>query len=247
MKPVRILRYSIRICCFLWTIALSSQEIGVRSSIKKDTVVYPRTYGIRVGADLWGLFRGDIYNEKGRALLINADYRIKRDLYVYLGLGTEDKTRVQDFYTYKTSGQFFKLGVDWNIYKNWMDMDNEIYIGIRYGFATFQHRLESYQIFQRGTKIGQVSDTYFPVKKSSQPEDFKGLNAHWVEFVAGTRVELFKNFYMGVQMGIYRILSAIQPKGFANLYIPGFNTVFEGGVGAGFQYQVSYRIPLFKR
>ena len=34
---------------------------------------------------------------------------------------------------------------------------------------------------------------------------------------------------------------------FDNLYIPGFNRTYEGKFGAGFNYSVSYFLPLYKK
>jgi hypothetical protein len=38
-----------------------------------------------------------------------------------------------------------------------------------------------------------------------------------------------------------------KPSGFDNLYIPGFNRTYDGSFGVGFNYTVSYFIPLYKK
>jgi hypothetical protein len=43
------------------------------------------------------------------------------------------------------------------------------------------------------------------------------------------------------------LLSESKPDNFANLYIPGFNRTYEGSFGAGFNYSISYFIPLYKK
>jgi hypothetical protein len=38
-----------------------------------------------------------------------------------------------------------------------------------------------------------------------------------------------------------------KPSGFDNLYIPGFNRTYDGSFGVGFNYTVSYFIPIYKK
>ena len=42
------------------------------------------------------------------------------------------------------------------------------------------------------------------------------------------------------------MLSQKRPDSFDNLYIPGFNRTYNGDYGVGFNYTVSYFIPLYK-
>ena len=42
------------------------------------------------------------------------------------------------------------------------------------------------------------------------------------------------------------MLSQKRPDNFDNLYIPGFNRTYNGDYGAGFNYTVSYFLPLYK-
>lgn len=247
MKRTHISKFIISGVFVLSFFGANAQEIGVKSSTEKDSINHPKKYGLRMGMDLWGLARDKIYGEQGRRFLFTADYRLKKNLYVYAAIGRERKTIVQEFYTFQTSGDFFKIGANLNVYNNWLSMDNEIYFGMRYAVAFFQHHLESYQIFQRGTTINKITRPYFPSKKINKPRVFKGLNAHWLEFVLGVQTKMFSNFYFGIEFGISSLLADNAPKQFANLYIPGFNTVFESSTGAGFQYTISYRIPFFKR
>jgi hypothetical protein len=38
-----------------------------------------------------------------------------------------------------------------------------------------------------------------------------------------------------------------RPDNFDNLFIPGFNRTYDGTFGAGFNYTVSYFIPIYKK
>ena len=43
------------------------------------------------------------------------------------------------------------------------------------------------------------------------------------------------------------LISNKQPDNFENLYIPGFNRTYNGNFGVGFNYSVSYLIPIYKK
>jgi hypothetical protein len=77
-------------------------------------------------------------------------------------------------------------------------------------------------------------------------EKFNGLTAHWAEVVAGVKAEVFNNFYVGFSFRLNRMFSQKQPNNFENLYIPGFHRTYNGDFGVGFNYTVSYFIPLYK-
>lgn len=43
------------------------------------------------------------------------------------------------------------------------------------------------------------------------------------------------------------MISTKEPDGFKNLFVPGFNRVFLNDSGFGFNYTISYLIPIYKR
>ncbi|MGB0256953.1 MAG: DUF6048 family protein, partial [Flavobacteriaceae bacterium] len=70
------------------------------------------------------------------------------------------------------------------------------------------------------------------------------LNAQWMEFLAGIKVQLFNNLYMGFSLRLNVLANQTAPENFANLYIPGFNKVTdENRFGIGFNYTLSYALP----
>ena len=52
---------------------------------------------------------------------------------------------------------------------------------------------------------------------------------------------------MGFGVQLKLLVSNTKPSGFDNLYIPGFNRTYDGSFGVGFNYTVSYFIPLYKK
>ena len=204
---------------------------------EQDSIVIKDSYGLRVGIDLYNpvaTFIDD--NRKGLELV--ADYRISKKWYVAAELGYIDNTRKEDFIDFTTSGQYIKAGVDYNAYENWLDMENLIYIGFRYGYSTFSQTLNSAVINANSDLPQQAIDT---------PIDYDGLNAHWAEFIVGVKAEVLNNLFLGFSFSGKKMISTKEPDNFKNLFVPGFNRVFLNNSGFGINYTVSYLIPIYKK
>jgi hypothetical protein len=204
----------------------------------KDTVKIPQRYGLRVGVDLHRLTKS-LYDDNYKGLELVGDYRITKKFYISGELGNEDKTSPDDNINYTTKGTYFKVGFDYNAYENWLDMENMIYVGMRAGVGSFSQKLNSYNIYEPGN--------YYGTNTIAVGQEFNGLSASWIEVVSGLKAEVFNNLYVGFSLRLNYLMSNKEPDGFANLYIPGFNKTYEGSkFGAGFNYTVSYFIPLYK-
>jgi hypothetical protein len=217
-------------------IAVSS--IG-NAQIKDTTqVVYPERYGLRVGVDLHRLSKS-FYEKDYKGLEIVGDYRLTRRFYLAGELGNEEKTVDDDRLNFTTKGTYFKAGFDYNSFENWLDMENMIYVGMRYGISSFSHTLNSYKIYDPTNYYGEntvISET-----------NYNGLTANWIEIIGGVKAELFSNLYLGFSLRLNYLVSNKKPEGFDNLYIPGFNRTYEGKFGAGVNYTLSYFIPIYKK
>lgn len=205
----------------------------------KDTVKPTKTerYGIRAGLDLHRLAKS-LYDTDYKGFEIVADYRLTKKIYIAGEFGNEKKTVDEDQLNFTTSGSYIKLGFDYNTYHNWLDMENMIFVGMRYGGSTFSQQLNSYIIYNTNPYFGQT--TNYPGQK------FDGLNASWLEFVTGIKAELFNNLYLGFSVRLNYLVSEKKPENFDNLFIPGFNRTYDGKFGVGFNYGLSYFIPLYK-
>lgn len=204
-----------------------------QDSIPKKT----ERYGIRVGADISRLARS-FYESDYRGFEIVGDYRLSKKIFIAGEIGNEDRTDNESQLSYTTKGSYFKAGFDFNAYDNWLDMENMIYAGMRYSVSTFSQQLNSYDIYNTNLYFGE--NTLTPNQK------FDGLTAHWIEVVAGVKAEIFRNLFLGFSVRLNYLVSNQKPEGFDNLYIPGFNRTYDGNFGAGFNYSVSYFIPLYK-
>lgn len=234
---MRTLKFIISlIICVIFVNGYSQKK--TKSETKKDTIIYKTGYGLRVGIDISKPILS-IFDKSYSGLEIVGDYRVSKNWYVATELGYEDEIVFEEFSKSTTSGSYIRLGANYNAYQNWLDMNNEIYIGGRYGFSLFNQTLNNH--------TPNVNSTYFPAKTITTPLETKGLTAHWFEFQLGIKVETFKNLFVGFH-GSYKVgISIKNPEKFQTLYAPGFNRVFSSNTGFGFNYTISYLIPFTKK
>lgn len=208
---------------------------------QQNAVIPAKTnrYGVRVGVDLYKLTRA-LYDKDYKGIEFVGDYRLTKKYYLAAELGNENKTTDGDRLNFTTKGSYLKAGFDYNAYENWLDMENIISIGLRYGFSTFNQELNSYRIYNANPYFGEV-----PAIASG--EKFNGLTASWIEVVAGVKAKVFDNIFMGFSLRLNRLVSNKKPGNFDNLYIPGFNRTYDGDFGVGFNYTVTYFVPLYKK
>ena len=230
-----ILKYTFSLGLML----LSAVTIAQEQNPKADTIVPKKErYGIRLGADLFKLTRS-FYDKNYQGIEVVGDYRLTRKHFIAAEIGNEKKTVDDDQLNFTTNGSYIKVGFNYNAYENWLNMENQIYVGLRYGFSTFSQTLNSYSVYN--------TDQYFAENNVTlSDEKFSGLSAQWLEVVAGMKAEVFHNVFIGFSFSVNRLLSQKQPDNFENLYIPGFNRTYNGDFGVGFNYTVSYFIPLYK-
>ncbi|SDW35784.1 DUF6048 family protein [Flavobacterium degerlachei] len=208
---------------------------------QQQVVVPAKTnrYGLRVGVDLYKLTRG-LYDSDYKGIEFVGDYRLTKKYYLAAELGNENKTTDDTRLNFTTKGSYLKAGFDYNAYENWLDMENIISIGLRYGFSTFNQELNSYKIYNANPYFGEIPSI-------ASGEKFNGLTASWIEVVAGVKAKVFDNVFMGFSLRLNLLVSNKTPDNFENLYIPGFNRTYDGDFGVGFNYTVSYFIPLYKK
>lgn len=212
------------------------------ATTKTDTIVPVKKdrYGVRVGVDLYKLTRG-LYDENYKGIELVGDYRLSKNYYAAAEIGSEDKTTEDDRLNTTTKGTYLKVGFDYNVYENWLDMENIISIGLRGGFSTFSQELNSYKTYNPYPYWGQM-----PWITSG--ETFNGLTAGWIEVVAGVKVKVYNNIFVGFSLRMNTLVYDKKPsEDFQNLYIPGFNRTYAGNFGAGFNYTITYFIPLYKK
>ncbi len=241
-----MLRYFISLSAICLSLVVNAQEKPIDLQ-PKDTLEYKDEYGLRVGADLSRLVFSFI-DEDYTGLELVGDYRLTNKLYLAAELGNEEKRQTEDLsntlvYDFTSSGSYIKIGVDMNTYENWFGMNNAITIGGRYAISSFSQTLNDYNIYN--------SDRFFNedfLPGVSPGDEFSGLNASWLEFVAGIKAELFANIYIGMTARLGFLITNKEDERFPNLWIPGFNRVTDGSnFGVSYNYTISYFLPLYKK
>ena len=225
---------------WIYFFSLTFSIVGVSQEVKTDSIVPKKNrYGLRVGADLFKLTKSFIVDDY-KGFEIVGDYRFNKKIYIAAEFGNENKTTDEPQLNFTTQGTYLKIGVDFNAYENWLDMENQIYVGGRYGTSTFSQRLNHYSIYYN---TGGFLGSHTVVNAN---QEFSGLNAHWLEFVAGIKAEVFSNLFVGFSFRLNYLITQSKPNNFDNLYIPGFHKTSDGNWGVGLNYTISYFIPLYK-
>ena len=243
MKMKHILNFSSSLCFLLmFTLAHAQEETAVKSNLEQvpDSIpVKKDRYGLRVGVDLFKLSRG-FYDKNYKGIELTGDFRWSKKYYLAAEIGNENKTTLDDRLTSNSKGTYLKVGFDYNMYENWLDMENIISVGLRYGLSSFSQELNSYKIYNSHPYWGEL-----PAVTAS--EQFNGLSASWIEVVTGLKAKMFNNVFVGFSVQLKTLVTNKKPNGFDNLYIPGYHRTYNGNFGIGVNYSVSYLIPLYKK
>jgi len=232
MKKVFILKYIISFFTAIIVFPLFSQQ-------ENDSTKTKSIYGLKIGMDLSKQIRM-LTEPDYKGLVLMVDYRLMDKLFVAFELGTEDKLIENEVLNFKTKGSFIKIGANYNVYKNLEDLENEIYVGLRLGTSNFDHKLNSFKVYN--------TNQYWNQNEIVNYEEFQNLNSTWFELIFGFKAEVINNTYMGISLRLKRLLDQNEPPNFSNLYIPGFNKVLENNnIGVGLTYSLQFRIPIYKK
>lgn len=244
MKPQHMYKYftSLLLVLLISTSAIAQdKKLPSQDGVKKDSInLNPKRYGLRLGVDLIRVAKPFLDDDFEVGFEINADYRIKKNLFISGEIGIDERTTETDFLSSTASGSYIKAGVDINLFNNWPGLDNLIYTGFRLGYSTFDQTINSFTIFN--------TDQTFPSTQSTETTEFDGLDAIWGEFIFGAKAEVLPNLYLGINVQFKILLNETEPGNFENLYIPGYNRTFDtGAFGFGLGYNISYLIPFRKK
>ena len=235
-----------QIYLFIISICLSTNMlIGQTESNSNDTLIKKEKLlninKIRLGFDLLkpilSSSEGDNLNYE-----IVGDLQLTENIYLAGEYGLVDKVIEDENINFNSTGSFLRIGFDYKMFENWIGMDNSIYVGLRYGTSSFSSKILDYNVRNK--------DSYFSnlVTNEFQTIEYSNLSGNWIEILLGIKVETFKNVYLGLSLRLNKLLSDKKPDNFGNLFIPGFNKVTdENTFGSGFNYTLTYSIPLKKR
>ena len=222
---------------FLLAIPYAAFSQEEKPEVKRDFT----PAALRIGVSVSDLLQPFLYKELEKAYAVQADLSFDRFMLV-ADAGTAQYARAwqpQDSlasqYQYSTKGNYFKVGVDVNFLKDkeantLFAKDNVIFWGLRYAHSSFTAR----STFDLADEFGVYEQTVV----SSDDE----ARAWWIEMVAGIKVEVLKNIFLGYTMQ-FRFLKRYSQQGTLTPYdVPGFGSGNKKNT-IGFDYYVFYRIP----
>ena len=238
MKKKQIYLFIISICLSTNMLIGQTESYSNDTLIKKDKLL--NINKIRLGIDLLKPIlssEGDNLNYE-----IVGDLQLTENIYLAGEYGLVDKVIEDENINFNSTGSFLRIGFDYNMFENWIGMDNSIYVGLRYGTSSFSSKILDYNVRNK--------DSYFSnlVTNEFQTIEYSNLSGNWIELLLGIKVETFKNVYLGLSLRLNKLLSDKKPDNFGNLFIPGFNKVTDDNTfGSGFNYTLTYSIPLRKK
>ena len=196
---------------------------------------------LSIGIDLYNPIYSSI-NDDDLSYELITSLRILEDFSIASEIGSLDRYIEDENVNFTSTGEYIKFGFDYNLFNNWIGMDNSIYLGMRFATSSFNNKIDSYTLRNPDSYwSNNVTSDYETINHSDQ-------NANWIELLVGIKVETIKNIYLGINLRLNRLLSNTSPNNFNNLYIPGFNKVTDDNSwGSGFNYTLTYSIPLKKR
>jgi len=239
MKKKQIYLFIISICLSTNMLIGQTESNSNDTLIKKDKLL--KINKIRLGLDLLkpilSSSEGDNLNYE-----IVGDLQLTENVYLAGEYGLVDKVIEDENINFNSTGSFLRIGFDYNMFENWIGMDNSIYVGVRYGTSSFSSKILDYNVRNKDSYFSNlVTDEFETIEHSN-------LSGNWIEILLGIKVETFKNVYLGLSLRLNKLLSDEKPNNFGNLFIPGFNKVTdENTFGSGFNYTLTYSIPLRKR
>ena len=149
-----------------------------------------------------------------------------------LNINSKDST---NNYNYYSNGKYIRVGFDYNFYKRkTADENNMVFLGLRYGFSSLNYSADN--IIIKDELWGDYGPTNVPNTK---------YQAQWVEFAAGIRVEIIKNFSMGWSGRLHYLIYTKGNEKIKPSVIPGFGNAYST-ITLGFNYSFYYTIPLRK-
>ena len=234
MKIKHMLKYYISI------ILLFSFNLSLFSQTENDSISFKNKFGLRVGVDL-GKILNSAFSDDYEGIEINADLRILKYIYISSEVGTEKKIITNDYLNTESKGNYLKVGGDYNMYNNWLGMDNLIYAGFRVGFSNFSQTVNNYTIYDVNSQTWGQTSSFIPIVSDD-------LNALWMELVIGVKTQVLNNLFLGFNVQLKNLISEKTKNNIDNISIPGFNRTYDSSsLGSGFSYSISYLIPIIKK
>lgn len=223
----RIYKYIILLnsCFVLFVFPAKCQE----KTGEQDAAKQPWFQGISVEYDVASLVLSAISKESySTEAAVKLNIRNKYFPVVELGVAGAEKTSHND-YRFKTNGVFGRIGMDYNLLKPIENpaFQRYFFVGARLGLSPYTYDVTNVII----------KDDYWG---GETVRDFYGekTTSVWVEILAGIRVEIFNNIYMGWTVRNKILFGQDNATGVTPWYIPGLGK--RSGGHWAFNYSIGY-------
>jgi len=227
--PKKILNYisSLVLCLTVFTANAEKKIIE-----PKDTIKTPFYSGFIVQGDIISLATSVIGNSETYSYegAIQVDLKHKFYPIIEVGYAGADRLSTVNNVGFKTDAPFARVGIDFNLIKKKPNSkpNSSLFIaGLRFGMTKFNYSLTNLTI----------TDEYWGGSESVYTGSQSSTRTWW-EIVAGVRVEVIKNVYMGWTVRNKNQISSDVAGAPAPWYIPGFGT--NTSSHWGFNYTIGY-------
>jgi hypothetical protein len=212
---------------FLFTINLLA--IVVQGFGQTDTTRSFLPTGVRVGADVISLIRSQTGGSfTGYEFNGDVDFN---NYYLTVDVGRWERNFEPEGGLYTNSGNYWRVGVDYNFLKNDPDR-NMFFFGVRYARGTFSENFSyTFEDPLWGTDNRTLANT--------------DVKARWLELTTGLRVKIWKMIWMGYTAR-YKFGLSTQGEGLLVPHdVPGYGDASKESYW-GFNYVVLVKIPFKK-
>lgn len=225
--------YIIIISAFVFCLGFTaSAQNNAKPTEKVDSIKEPLFQGFFVEIDVAPLVENQFINKYAYSYQGNLMVNLRNRFFplVELGYSGGEQTNSTGIY-FRSSGVFEKIGVDLSLLMPKPEAtikNNYLLGGIRLGMSHFNYALNN----------AVLTDEYWGGTQTLNQNDISSTKL-WFEIVAGLRVSVHKNIYMGWNVRNKRLISKVSEGQTTPWYIPGY------GIGNsavwGFSYTVGYR------
>ncbi len=200
-----------------------------------DKIKTPLFNGITIQADVASVVSSALSTGESYSYEAGAQVDLKHKFYpiVELGYAGANKTS-NDNINFNTQGVFGRIGVDINLITSKKDekpTTNLFLAGVRLGMTRFLYNINNVTI----------TDDYWGETQTFNYSNVSSTKI-WYEIVAGVRVEVTKNIFMGWTIRSKNLLTQDVSGEVAPWFIPGFGT--NNGSNWGFNYTIGYKLQI---
>lgn len=179
-----------------------------------------------------------LFNGGRFEFVVSFDVSLWQRLFPVVEYGMMFMNRDYGTHKYKSDGLFVKLGANYNFlnFKPDRKKDHVFGVGVRYGYSNVNYTLSNALL----ENLYWKESTYMTNEK-------RNVNVGWLEFVIGVRVQVYKSFFMGVNLQVKAFPHFYKKEIDYPVYIPGFGAYNKTSATFGLEYILSYQIPYKKK